>query len=259
MSNHLPLTDTILRSNARTAILVAIAGGCDSTRSLVDSDLASESAVYNALTCLQEQGLIRKSRSKRWSLTGLGQVAADYIGSCQQSESVLSIDPDYWQTHDVTALPPRFRLRLSELAGGEVVKATETRPTNAIYEVEQRLVDANSISAITPVYNDQLADAASDADITRLIFDEAVFDEVITEMVYAQPSAKEMIRVTDVSVAITVTDDCLLLSLPTLDGTYDSQTEFIADTDEARSWGKHLLEFYWESAQPPEYDSSRHN
>ncbi len=64
---------------------------------------------------------------------------------------------------------------------------------------------------------------------------------------------------TDVSVAVTVTEDCLLLSLPTVDGTYDSQTEFIAETDEARHWGDHLLDYYWESAQPPDRDSSHQN
>nr|WP_256487746.1 MULTISPECIES: transcriptional regulator FilR1 domain-containing protein [unclassified Haladaptatus] len=57
-------------------------------------------------------------------------------------------------------------------------------------------------------------------------------------------------RVTDVSVTVTVTDDCLLLSLPTLDGTYDPQAVFIAETEEARCWGHRLLDFYWDSAEP---------
>ncbi|WP_227379846.1 transcriptional regulator FilR1 domain-containing protein [Haladaptatus halobius] len=157
----------------------------------------------------------------------------------------------------MTVIPPRFRLRLSELAGGEVVRATETRPAHAVSEIERRLRNADSISAIIPVYNDRLADAASGADIGRLVFDEAVFEEVVKETAPALLDATETIRVPDVSVAVTVTEDYLLLSLPTLDGAYDSQTEFIADTDEARQWGNHLFDFYWESVQPPEHDSSR--
>ncbi|WP_227379773.1 transcriptional regulator FilR1 domain-containing protein [Haladaptatus halobius] len=168
-------------------------------------------------------------------------------------------DPDYWETHDVTALPPRFRLRLSDLAGGEVVRATETRPARAVSEAEQRLKNADSIGAIIPVYTDRLADAASDADVTRLVFDEAVFEEVFKETAPAQLDATELIRVTNVSVAVTVTEDCLLLSLPNLDGAYDSQTEFIAETVKARHWGNHLLDYYWDSAQPPERDSSHQN
>jgi predicted transcriptional regulator len=259
MSDHLWLVDSVLQSNARTTILLAIADGCDSTQSLIDRDIASESAVYNALTCLHEQGLIHQPQSKRWSLTGLGQVVVGFIDNYQEIESVLATDPDYWETHDVTTLPPRFRLRLSDLAGGEVVRATETRPAYAVSEIERRLSNADSISAVTPIYSEWLAEAASDTNITRLIFDEAVFERVIKETVPALLDATESIRVTDVSVAVTVIEDCLLLSLPTLDGTYDSQTEFIAATDEARHWGNDLLDFYWESAQSPEYDSSSHN
>lgn len=189
----------------------------------------------------------------------IGTSCRRFIDNCEQIESVLAIDSDYWQTHDVTAIPPRFRLRLSELAGGQVVKATETRPSNAFNEVEQRLMNANSISAITPVYNEPLADAGATGEIKRLIFDEAVFDDVIKETVSSQLDTKETIRVTDVSVTVTVTDDCLLLSLPMLDGAYDPQTEYIADTDEARCWGNHLLDFYWDSAQTIEHYCSLQN
>ena len=247
------LIDSLLRSDVRTSILIAIANDCNSTQSLLDSDLASESGVYNTLTRFQEQGLIHSPQANHWSLTGLGKVAAKIIDNCQQTESVLAIDSDFWQTHDVTAIPPRFRLRLSELAGGQVVTATETRPSNAISEIEERLINANAISAITPVYDEQLADAGTTGEIERLIFDEAVFDDVIQETISSRIEAKETMRVTDVSVTVTVTDDCLLLSLPTLDGTYDPQAVLIAETEEARCWGHRLLDFYWDSAEPLEH------
>lgn len=246
------LIDSLLRSNVRTSILIAIANDCTSTQSLLDSDLASESGVYNTLTRLREQGLIHSPQADHWSLTGLGQVAAKLIDNCQQTESVLAIDSEFWRTHDVTAIPPRFRLRLSELAGGQVITATETRPSNAISEIERRLENANAISAITPVYDEQLANAGTTGEIERLVFDEAVFNDVIQETISSQLEAKETIRVTNVSVTVTITDDCLLLSLPTLDGTYGPQTVFVAETEEAQYWGNDLLDFYWGTAQPLE-------
>ncbi|WP_227355944.1 helix-turn-helix transcriptional regulator [Haladaptatus salinisoli] len=257
MNDHPSLIVSILQSHVRTTALLALADGCDSTQSLIDQNTASKSAVYNALTWLHEHELIYNPSSKRWSLTGAGQIVVNEIDQHRQTESLLEADIDYWQSHDVTALPPRFRLRLSDLAGGEVVRATETRPARAVSEVERRLKNADVIGATVPVYNDRLADAANDADVTRLVFNEAVFEEVIKETASAQLDVTEMIRVSDVAIAVTVTEDCLLLSLPTLDGTYDSQTEFIAETDEARHWGNDLLDFYWNSAQSPDRDSSR--
>ena len=93
----------------------------------------------------------------------MGQIVVAFIDEYQQTEVMLATNLDYWQTHDATALPPRFRLRLSDLAGGEVVRATETRPAHTVSKVEQQLMNADSISAISPVYNDRLADAASGA------------------------------------------------------------------------------------------------
>ncbi|WP_433630330.1 helix-turn-helix transcriptional regulator [Halomicrococcus sp. NG-SE-24] len=252
MKKDRPIIEYVLRSHARTQVLLAVAEDCDSTQALLDRDLASKSAVYNALSELQEQGLIYNPRSKRWSPTGTGTVVTDMINRQRKTESVLATDPDYWQTHDVTVLPPKFRTRLTELADGDVIRATETRPANAICEVKQCLTKANSIDAITPVYNERLADAATDANITRIIFDEDVLETLVEDPSAEDINNPELIRVTEVSFAITITDDCLLLSLPTLDGKYDPQTEFIADSNAAQQWGKDLLEHYWTSAQTPE-------
>lgn len=252
MEKDRPIIEYVLRSHARTQVLLAVAEGCDSTQTLLDRDLASKSAVYNAVSELQEQGLIHKPRSRQWSPTGTGRVVADMINQQRKTESVLATDPDYWQTHDVTVLPPKFRTRLTELADGDVIRATETRPANAICEVEQELTKADSVDAITPVYNERLTDAARDADITRLVFDGDVLETLVEETSAEDITNPELIRVTEVSFAVTITDDCLLLSLPTLDGDYDPQTEFIADSTAAQQWGEELLEHYWTSAQTPE-------
>ncbi|RBI60087.1 hypothetical protein DMJ13_20725 [halophilic archaeon] len=257
MNDHTALIESVLRSNARTHVLLAVADGYNSTQELLDRDLASESAVYNALTELQEHGLIVPSRSShRWSLTGAGQIVADHIEHQHQTESVLVTDLDYWQTHDVTVIPPRFRLRLSALTGGEVVRATETRPAQTVRAIEQRLLNADTASALLPIYNERLAEAASDIEFRRVVCDADVFQEVADENGRPELNATDGIRITDVSLAVSITDNSLLLSLPTLNSDYDSQTELIVDTDEARQWGKQLIDHYWASANSPEQYTS---
>ena len=42
----------------------------------------------------------------------------------------------------------------------------------------------------------------------------------------------------------------VLLSLPTLDGSYDAQSELIAEYDPTRRWGEDLFERYWGRGVP---------
>lgn len=245
-----PFVEFVLRSQARTEVLLAVAEGCNTTQSLLDHDLASTSAVYNALNELQEHELIHKSRAEQWRRTGTGAVVSNLIRQQQKAESVLAAAPDYWRTHDATVLPLKFRTRLSELAGGDVVRATETRPDKAICDVKQRLTKADSVDAIAPVYNERLTDAAWNADTTRLVCNKDVLKALIEETPLEDHNGSGVMRVTDVSFAVTVTDDYLLLSLPDLDGNYDPQTEFVADSDAARQWGHDLLDHYWMMAEP---------
>jgi predicted transcriptional regulator len=43
-----------------------------------------------------------------------------------------------------------------------------------------------------------------------------------------------------------------MLSLPTIDGQYDSRTEVLATDERALAWGRDLYEYYWERATPVE-------
>ena len=58
------------------------------------------------------------------------------------------------------------------------------------------------------------------------------------------------IRVDQVDVALAVTEDSLLLSLPDVDGRYDARTEFVVEHDRGRQWGIDLFEAFWADAEP---------
>ena len=242
----------VLRSGARTSVLRAVVDGCDSTQALLDRELASESAVYNALTELEEFDLIHSPEQKRWSPTGAGTVVADLIERQRETETVLESAPGYWRRHDVTALPTDFRERLADLAGGEVVRATETRPSRAVREIERRLDDANSVSVVTPIYNERFDHAVRGEDL-RLVLDTGVLEDLLDEEDTEESDGDVgAVRVADVPFAVAVTDECVLLSLPTLDGAYDPRTEFVAESERAQQWGIELFEHYWADALSPE-------
>ncbi|SIR12393.1 Predicted transcriptional regulator, contains HTH domain [Haladaptatus litoreus] len=251
MEKPQPFIEYVLRSGARTDVLLAIADGSDSTQSLLNRNLASESAVYNALTELENRGLIYVPKRKRWAVTGTGSVVADLIDRQRETERILHSDVEYWQKHDVSVLPRPFRSCLADLADGEIVRATDTQPSRAIREVERRLESATAASVISPVFNERYSTAfLDDCDNPRLVLGRNVFADLLADAnVDENDEGNLRTRVADTAFALTVTDDCLLFSLPLLDGSYDARTEFVAESERARRWGTELFEYVWEDAE----------
>ncbi len=252
MENATSFVEYVLRSGARTDVLLAIADGHDSTQVLLDREIASESAVYNALTELENRGLIYTPRTKHWATTGIGSLVGELIERQQETERILQTDVDYWQFHDVTVLPEPFRCRLADLDGGTVVRASDTHPAQAIREVERRLKATDSASVIAPIFNERYSKAlTANSSDARLILGESVLADLLAD---ADANAEEnqhenlTVRVADVAFAVAVTEDSLLLSLPLLDGSYDAQTEFVVESERARSWGAELFEHVWTNA-----------
>lgn len=142
---------------------------------------------------------------------------------------------------------------LSALADAEVVRASETDPHRVVRTISEYLDGAENLAIISPIYMDQYADKLPDDGNTRLLLDEQLLTEDIGSPPVDPPAADGLdIRVCDIDFALTVTDEAVLLSLPFLDGGYDSGTEIICDDDVAIEWGRGLFEYTWERSQPLE-------
>ena len=250
MEQHQSLIKYVLRSGARTAVLQAIVDKIDTTQALLNRNLASESAVYNALTELENRGLIYSPRTKHWAPTGTGSVVCGLVREQRETERALAIDTDYWKQHDATALPSSDVFRIADLTDGTVVRATDTHPSRAVREVERRLEATTSASVIAPIFNERYSNALLDGNGTsRLVLGTNVLDTLLEEPSLPMNDRLD-VRVADVAFALTVTDDSLLLSLPLLDGSYDTRTEFIADSERAHRRGQKLFEHVWNDAEP---------
>ena len=243
----------VLGSSVRTDVLVSIAGAPCDTDGLIESIDASESAIYNAVGDLERRGLLRESGG-RHEVTGSGQLVADLL---EQQENLCRLLGDgYWRDHDVGALPRRFRLRLTELAGAEVFRAPDTDPHAVVREVVDRIEAAESrVDIVTPIYQAEYEAVMPDSADARLIIDTRVLEESL-ERAGSIEEAREFehtgIRMLDIDVGVGVTNDHLMLSLPTTDEQYDSRTEVLATDERALAWGRDLYEYYWERATPVE-------
>lgn len=241
----------VLSSSVRTDVLSAVVAERRSMEALIDAVDASESAVYNAVGELERKGLVRTVGGAR-AATGSGQLVADLLE--QQENLCRLLEDDYWRTHDIAALPRRFRLRLTELAEAEVYRATDTDPHAVVREVRERVERAGTaVHIVTPIYQAEYEAVMPDSPDARLLVDTTVAMEALDRI--ESPEAAEQwkqtpVRVLDVPVGVGVTDHEAMLSLPTIDGQYDSRTEVIAESERAIEWGRDLFEYYWDRAVP---------
>jgi len=142
----------VIASTVRTAIVERLASGPTATGELLGEIAASESAVYDALSSLEQRGIARKPGGT-WSLTAKGRIVADSIEPWQATESLLAGDPDYWQNHRIDVVPDPFRRRLPELGDYEVYRDGPGEPNRAEQVAVSRMANAESPSITTPFYS----------------------------------------------------------------------------------------------------------
>lgn len=249
----------VVSSSVRSDVLQAVADGATTTEGLLDVVDASSSAVYDALGRLEEVGLLQTA-GDNWAVTGSGQVIADYLAERGRLEALLGESGGYLATHDAQAIPERFRQRISELAGGQVRQAPATEPQGVVREIRTHLDSTDYALIVTPIYDEAYTDVMPTHEQTRIVADTGIVASEVRDADESEAPGEDdyestshwSIRVTNVAFSMVVTESALLLSLPLLDGSYDTQTEFVADHERARRWGRELFEELWADAQPLE-------
>lgn len=244
----------VLGSEVRRAVLAEIAEGSVCSRAVVGRCAASESAVYDALGKLADRGLVEETEEGSWRLTGAGRLVADTVERCEALDRVLGADPEYWASHDPTGLPERFRRSVDRLECCDVVRSPDTDPYRAARRVERAIRDADRVAIVAPVYSDRHAAALleSDAERRRLVMTPEMASRVVTD----EPDGPEPefgdleIRIQSAAISLTLTDEELLFSVPTLAGDFDPGTEIASRAGAALEWGGRLFEHYWEQGTP---------
>lgn len=251
MQSSRPVIRWVSDSDVRSALLRTLSSGPRPTARILDTVSASESAIYQALSDLERRDLLAEQHDG-WVLTGRGQLVADLLSQRAAVEKLLATDEAYWQNHDVSVLPREFRLRLGALQDHEIVRVTETDPNRVVRFLTEHVSGAESVQILAPVYQEDVAEAMPDTQDTRLVLTPEIVEGVFEQSV-AEPSAEPeqmAIRIGEAPLPMTLTEDALLVSFPTLDGKYDSRTEVVAESEAALQWGSDLFSYYWQRARP---------
>lgn len=246
----------VLQSEARRSVLARLAEGRAARRSIVESCAASESAVYEGLARLAERDLATETDDGTWQLTGTGRLVADAVQRCDRIDELVGTAPSFWSNHDLECLPQRFRRSIDQLCGCTILRSPEEDPYRVARQTEAAIRQADEVGVVTPIYSDRHATAflECDAPQRRLVMTPNMVERILRD----QPRGPDgdgtalSIRVESARIKLTVTDDELVLSLPTCSGDIDAETAIHTTAPEAVEWGRDLMEYYWERGTPVE-------
>jgi predicted transcriptional regulator len=238
-------------SPVRSGILKLLRDQSRGTADFIDRIDASKSAVYGGLNELETRGIVLEENG-HWSLTGHGRILADVVWAGNRYGDFDEDLHAYFRSHDVSVLPTTFRFRIGNLRHADVMTAPKSQPQRVVNFVADKLRNATNINFFTRVIIDSYTDALPDTQATKLLLDEEIITSTISDKDRYDTVEDARVRFGSVPASMAITDDHLLLSLPTLDGQYDSQSEVVVETEEAREWGTQLFETFWNQSVPPE-------
>jgi len=236
-------------SSVRTDVVGTLCGTNRQTVSVIESLDASESAVYNALSDLETKGLVTETE-EGWRLTATGRLIGDRIEIQRRTESLVGDEPEFWSTHDISAVPRRFRRRIDDLSDCEVVGDTGPTIGRVVQTVVDRIEAVDHCDVISPVYHEAYERVMPDNERSRLILGTTVVDNVIADRWNGgedRSLERTPTRVAERPYALAVSDEWVIFTPPRIDGTPSNRTA-VAESESAVEWGKDLYEHVWSSA-----------
>lgn len=247
----------VARSDARTAVLRAVAAQSRPGEALVATLELSKSGVYKSINELAERELVRQvdGEGSAWELTGAGRLVVDELDRHRRVETLLG-HREYWLSHDVSVLPEQFRRRLPELRNAELLRNPEDDPrylerywVDRMPGYEQLWVGSRIVHG---AYGEAMDDQARPEEGTRLITHAPLIDRrsaAVAEYLETRPEEVDQ-RVCEIPCSFMLTEALFTLSLPFPDGQYDQDSVLVGEDEAALRFGEDFFTFYWERATP---------
>jgi predicted transcriptional regulator len=238
-------------SSVRTNVVSQLSVGPAQTDDLIEALDVSESAVYNALSELDERGLVREA-SAGWGLTGHGQLVAQSVSRWQSVEELVETDPGYWETYRIDTLPPEFQRRLHEITPYEIVRGERPKVNRNHEVIAERMQTVDSCRLVSPIYLPEHDPVIPDSPETKMLLTRSVIDGVLAnedrDIFKVHPQSQ--IRLAPVEFGLNVGETYMCLVLPNLKDPRKKAPTLVSEADDAIRWGEELFASLWADAEP---------
>jgi predicted transcriptional regulator len=238
-------------SSVRTNLVSQLSTGETPTDELIDALDVSESAVYNALSELDDHGLVREA-ADGWGLTGHGQLVAQSVSRWRSIEELVDTDPEYWETYRIDTLPPEFQRRLHEITPYETVRGERPKVNRNHEVIRERMETVDSCRLISPIYLPENDPFIPDSPETKMLLTRGVIDGVLAhedrDIFEVNPDTQ--IRLAPVDFGLNVGESYMCLVLPNLEDPRKKAPTLVSEADSAIQWGEELFASLWTDAEP---------
>ncbi|SNQ58901.1 helix-turn-helix transcriptional regulator [Candidatus Methanoperedens nitratireducens] len=252
------LVSTITFSKKRENLLLFLIDGPKTLEDIRISLNVTSSGMIPQIRKLEEQNLVWRE-GKMYSLTDTGTVIAEMFNSFVKTIDIIEKYTDFWESHDINAIPHHLLKRLYELGNCNLV---ESRPEN-IYEPHreflENILSSNKLRGVSPIFHPiypsfftQLSEKGKDV---SLVLTRDVFRKVEKEYgpelarILNLKNGRLYVCDEDIKLAFVTTDVFFSMSLFFKDGAFDTKKDMVSFDISAISWGEELFNYYKERSE----------
>ncbi len=209
----------------------------------------SPSAVSDHVKKLVSEGLVRKN-GRRHSLTLKGLITLHAADMLERTMSVLKKNREFWEEHDLTAIPPHLLLRLGELGNYRIIKSGENEVLRHKEKFMEIVMGSEWVRAVfgffLPDYVPLLVRLSQRADVSVVVSgDVAVKLERYRNIM--KNFRGELSVCDDLRMVCIASNKGLCLGLFLKNGEYDVQRGMISHDSSAVRWGTDVHDHYTKS------------
>ncbi|KGK98344.1 ArsR family transcriptional regulator [Methanococcoides methylutens] len=247
------LLGTLFLSEKRKDLLLLLIEGPRDIDEIKDILDVTSSAIMTQIKILMSQGLI-VHESGLYRLSDMCKVIVKKMQPLLDTLSVYADNKDYWENHNLNAIPSYLLDRIEELSNCEVVEPD----LNRMYELPKKLEDSLKQSSyvkevssyFSPAYPGVYIDLAKKGIEVSVIVTEPVFDRLQNEY---KEGTKEFVNLEHGNLFVceekvelassTVTDKFMSISLFYKTGIYHNHA-VMSFEESALNWGEDLFMHY---------------
>lgn len=203
---------------------------------------------------LEVENLIIK-QDGTYSLTSLGKVLALHYKPFLDTITAIEANKDFWNDHDISAIPESLIYRIKELKGCKVIRAEDCNLFEShrefVKNVSNSLCFKGATGIFIPSWIKLFSDLASRGASIEIILTNEVYNKIKSEY----PSELKNLLLNNVllyvskdqlKAAFAITDQFFSLALFSNNGPYDHRNDLEGYDPKAIKWGEDLFEYYKE-------------
>ncbi|MEA1984158.1 MAG: winged helix-turn-helix domain-containing protein [Euryarchaeota archaeon] len=252
------LSDTVWLSEKRTNLLLLLMEGPRNIEQIKTSLNVTSRGMMPQIKKLIEMHLVVEDDAY-YQLSSMGELIVKSMLPLLNTIHMLDENMDYWQYHDLSALPDHLFKRLQELGNYLLIEPDRNHTFEIPREFTQNLSKSRNIMALIsffrPEYLKFYCDLIENAESISIILTSSVFermkknckDELLT-LLAADNADVFLFNESNRPPTIDVSEWFLYISFLDKDGRYD-HNDIMSFDEGALIWGQELFHYYQELSE----------